>query len=392
MNPQSKLEQQIQRWVAGGLIDSATGARIALFETSQDRRASLRWPVIIALVFGGLLLAAGVTLFVAAHWAELSPSQRFALMIGMVAVFHIAGAALADRFPAFSTTLHAIGTVTLGAAIFLTGQIFNLHENWATGVLLWAIGAAIGFLLLRDWTHAAALALLAPAWLISQWSITTEHLVGGARPLAVGLLLTAICYLSARIGEQESTMRRALVWIGGIALLPSAGVAIGLAIDDNSRYVWDRDPHVGNAALAIAWTTAIAAPLVVACFLRGRAAWMNALWAIWACALVVTAGHSHENYLTRHQGGSLMILALYALCALGSVWLVAWGLNEHRKERLNLGIAAFAISVLFFYFDSFMGKLGRSASLLILGTLCLGGGYALEITRRRLIARMEVSQ
>jgi hypothetical protein len=37
-----------------------------------------------------------------------------------------------------------------------------------------------------------------------------------------------------------------------------------------------------------------------------------------------------------------------------------------------------------------MGKLGRSASLLILGLLCLAGGYALEVTRRRLVARMEL--
>jgi len=71
---------------------------------------------------------------------------------------------------------------------------------------------------------------------------------------------------------------------------------------------------------------------------------------------------------------------------------VAWGLYEKRKERLNLGIAGFAISVLFFYFDSIMGKLGRSASLLILGVLCLAGGYVLEVTRRRLMSRMEMSQ
>jgi hypothetical protein len=80
------------------------------------------------------------------------------------------------------------------------------------------------------------------------------------------------------------------------------------------------------------------------------------------------------------------------LCAVGSIGLVAWGLYEKRKERVNLGVAAFAISVLFFYFDSFMGKLGRSAGLIGLGLICLAGGYALEITRRKLVAKMETSQ
>lgn len=101
-------------------------------------------------------------------------------------------------------------------------------------------------------------------------------------------------------------------------------------------------------------------------------------------------GHSiRANDYHRYLG---TLLVLYALCALGSVGMVAWGLYEKRKERLNLGIAGFAIAVLFFYFDGFMGKLGRSASLLVLGVLCLVGGYALELTRRRLTARMEMSQ
>ena len=236
MKQQTKLEVQIQRWTAAGIIDQTVADRITAFEVGQDRHVSLRWPVILAMVFGGILLAAGVTLFVAAHWAELSPLERFALMILMVGAFQIGGAAVADRFPALSTTLHAIGTVTLGAAIFLTAQIFNLHENWATGVLLWAVGAAIGFVLLRDWAQATALSLLVPAWLVSQWMITTEHHWGGNRPLAIGLFLTAVCYLSARSGDQESTGRRALVWIGGIALLPCAGVAIAVAMEDSVGY------------------------------------------------------------------------------------------------------------------------------------------------------------
>jgi len=167
---------------------------------------------------------------VAAHWSELSPAIRFSLVLLMAGLFHIGGAMLADRFPPLSTTLHALGTATLGAAIFLTAQIFNLHENWATGILLWAIGAAGGYVLLRDWIQAALPALLVPAWLISQWTITTEWHSGGGRPLALGLVLTALCYLSARIGGQENTVRRTMVWIGGIALLPCVGAAVAIAL------------------------------------------------------------------------------------------------------------------------------------------------------------------
>jgi uncharacterized membrane protein len=391
LNKRGQLGAQVQRWTKAGVIDAVAAARIAAFEAGQERRATLRWPVYLAMAFGGILVAAGVTLFVAAHWSELSPAARFSLVLLLVGLFHIGGALLANRFPALSTTLHALGTAALGAGIFLTAQIFNLHENWATGILLWSIGAAVGYLLLRDWTQAAALALLTPAWLISQWTITTEWQSRGDRPLEMGLVLIALCYLSARIGDQESTVRRTLVWIGGIALLPCVGTAIGIAIEEGYSFRYDERSPLGPAPLLIGWSVAVIVPLVLAWFLRGQSAWMNVLWAAWTYLLLLSARHSHAFGGHEYQRSLGATVALYALCAIGSVGLVVWGLREKRRERLNLGVAAFAISVLFFYFDSFMGKLGRSASLLILGVICLAGGYILEITRRRLMARMELS-
>ena len=395
LSQRSQVELQVQRWIDARLIDAETGTRIVAFELGIERKATLRWPVLLAMIFGGILLAAGVTLFVAAHWDELSPTTRFSLMILLASLFHVAGALLTDRFQPLSTTLHAVGTATLGAAIFLTAQIFNLQENWSNGVLLWALGAAAGYLLLRDWAQAAILSLLAPGWLISKWSVATEGYVGGDLPLAVGLILIAICYLSARADDEASAVRRSLAWIGGLALLPCVGTAVAIAMDSESRLYFypNGRPMLPVATLVVGWTVALAAPLALAWFLRGRAAWIMSVWTVWACALILCASHSSSMKDKSEYHRSLgFTLTLYALCAIGAASMVAWGLYDKRKERLNLGIAGFAISVLYFYFDSFMGKLGRSASLLILGVLCLAGGYALEITRRKLMARMETGE
>lgn len=392
MNQHAQIGVRVQRWIDAGLVDAETGSRIVAFETGQEQRAVLRWPVYLAMVFGGILLAAGVTLFVAAHWSDLSPAVRFSLLLLMVGVFHICGAVLSEHFPTLATTMHAVGSMTLGAAIFLTAQIFNLHENWATGVLLWAIGAAAGYALLRDWVQAGLLALLAPAWLISQWTITTEWHSGGNRPLAVGLILIALSYLSARIGDQEGTVRRTLVWIGGIALLPCVGVAIAIAASpERNAFLYNPRSPLPIGISALCWTVVVAGPLLLAWFLRGGAAWSNLLWAVWAYGLTLFASNLGLFKGNEYHHSLGATLGLYGMCALGSVGLVAWGLYEKRKERLNLGIAGFAISVLFFYFDGFMGKLGRSASLLVLGVLCLALGYFLEITRRKLMIRMETN-
>jgi len=47
--------------------------------------------------------------------------------------------------------------------------------------------------------------------------------------------------------------------------------------------------------------------------------------------------------------------------------------------------------VIAFYFSSVMDKLGRSASLIGLGLLLIAGGWAMERTRRRLVARVAES-
>src|SRR3989442_7405487 len=213
------LEKRLERWVLAGVVDASTAARIRTFEDSQSSSERLRWPVLLAVALGGVLLCAGVLLFVAAHWDELSTAWRFTLVLMLVAVFPVAGALTEKRFSALSTTFYAIGTVCVGAGIFLTAQIFNLQEHWPSGILMWAIGALAGWLLLRHWTQAALLALLVPAWLAGEWEVRTEGFAVSDRVLTEGLLLMAITYLCARTGAEDSAARRALGWVGWIALL-----------------------------------------------------------------------------------------------------------------------------------------------------------------------------
>ena len=137
----------------------------------------------------------------------------------------------------------------------------------------------------------------------------------------------------------------------------------------------------------LGWFVALALPLALACWLRRNAAWMNVIAALWVVALgTTTLRFEPGNRLFRY---SLHDLAPYGMWLLGSIGLIAWGLKEERKERINLGVAGFALTVLAFYFSNVMDKLDRSASLIGLGLLFLLGGWLLEKTRRRLMARLE---
>src|SRR5829696_4523088 len=105
----------LTRWADAGLIDAAAAARIREYETVRAGSGKLRWPALLAIAFGALMLGGGVLLFVAAHWDALSPAARFAIVLSMVGGFHVLGALVGDGMPGLSVALHAVGTVALGA-------------------------------------------------------------------------------------------------------------------------------------------------------------------------------------------------------------------------------------------------------------------------------------
>jgi len=383
----ASLEKQLERWLSSGVLDAGTAGRIRAFEQSQVSSERLRWPVLLALALGGVLLCAGVLLFVAAHWDELSPAWRFSLVLLLVAAFPVSGAFAAERFPALSVTFYAIGTVCVGAGIFLAAQIFNLQEHWPNGIFLWAIGALAGWLLLRNWTQAALLALLVPAWLAGEWEVRTEHFQVSGRLMLEGLLLLAITYFTARTGEDDSPVRRALVWVGGISLLPLSVLAF---LERHESWWWMDRSHSSTSLLVTGWAIAICAPLALALALRKTAAWVNVLAAVWVLVIGTFSPVSSRttDSLAAYAWNSL---GIYFWAGAGALGLVAWGLLERQRVRINLGVVGFALTVLIFYFSDVMDKLGRSASLIGMGVLLLVGGWILERARRQLIARIQGS-
>jgi len=338
---------------------------ILRFETERATAAPARLnaPALLFIGFGALLTGAGVLLLVGVHWAGMSPALRFLAMVALVVAFHLAGAGFAAREPRLATAFHGLGTVTLGAGIYLAGQIFNLEENWAGGALLWALGAWCGVAVLRDWVQATLAAALTPLWLACQWAATPGG--GQNQILAVGLLGLSFAYLGALPGRSAPGARAALVRLGGLGVLPAAVAVVCLRPEP-----W---PFGGQGwPVLLGWTVALGGPVLLAGFLRGARAWPVALAVGWSLVLSILP----------HETG------LYLWSGLGFMGLAAWGLRDESRERVNRGVAGFALTVLGYYFQQLGRRLDMSLSLLGLGLLLLGGGWALERLRRRLNARI----
>ena len=368
---QIELESALARWTTAGFLDSAQAGLILEHETARAPQRTARVPILIGVALGGIMLAAGVLLFVAAHWIDLSPAQRMAVILFAVGGSHLAAALFADRFHALAVTLHAVGTVALGGAIFLAGQIFNMQEHWPTGILLWALGALAGWWLLREWPQLAVSALLVPFWLVGEWTEAVPHGNDGIPVAAAFCTLLALCYLSIRTPRLEaanSPVARSFAWIGGLAVIPSVFALALSAWDDHQRA--PIDPTLDAAG----WLAVFLIPLLFAFVYRRTQTWMNLVAAVWVLAFVALPFEHAPAWV-------------FAWCAVGSAGMIAWGIAESRTERVNLGMAGFALTVLGFYFSSVMDKLDRSVSLIVLGVSFLAGAWYWEKLRRKLVSR-----
>ncbi|MEO8098955.1 MAG: DUF2157 domain-containing protein [Acidobacteriota bacterium] len=357
-------DDHLDRWARAGLIDPATVEKIRAFEALQPDVRRVRWPVAVALAFGGVLLGAGLFLFVQAHWDTLSPIARIGVVILGLAVLHVGGA-LSVKFAALSTTLHAVGTVALGGAIFIAGQVFNMDVHWPDGLLLWALGAWAGVWLRRDVPQLVMAAILTPAWIAAEASPTQQSLPPSAPFLSGFIVMTALAYISAARPSEQVLWRRTLSAIGTVALLPYAAITFGISAAAL------RDP--------LPWSNVwlLLLPVLLAFTLRAKfQSWPVAVFAAWL-AVVLLAGSKN------------MTLLSYLLAGAGSVGCAAWGIAELRRERVNLGVIGFMTTVLVFYASHFIDSINRSLGLIGMGLLFLAGGWQLERLRRRLMRRIE---
>lgn len=414
------IELLLRRWQTAGVVDADTAARIRAHEaqlagvggggpeslaerrasdaTSQKRDggrpdlvgvpAGLKWQGMTALILGAILLACGVVLFVSAHWAEMGPGARLALVMAMVAVFHIGGAIAREKYRGLSTALHAVGTVATGAAIALVGQIFNIEEHWPAAVLLWAVAALFGWMLLRDQAQQILALLLVPAWIFCEIGYRADGYIGDSVYMGRLCLVWAILYITFFLGSRRTAVRGVLFGVSLVAAVT------GIAMMLSNWQSWSAQQSLVPFSTRVwAWMAIAALPLLVAAF-HGHKGLIPIAAAIgFSIALPWCYDTTVDNYFNRGVNTTFVhtepsVLA-YLLVAAFAVFFCWWGVRQVSRALVNLGIVGFAATTAWFYFSDVMSKLNRSLGLIGLGALFLAGGWTLEKMRRRLLGQIE---
>jgi hypothetical protein len=382
------FESLLNRWQSAGFLDAEIVRRIRAFESDRKQHAGMRWQVIVVLILGAILLACGVVLFVSAHWDEIGPGARFALVLAMVSVFHLSGSWARPRFRSLSTTLHAVGTISTGAAIALVGQIFNIQEHWPAAILMWALAALAGWILLHDEAQQTLTLLLFPAWVLSEFLLAANGHIG--ENVYAGRFLTAwaVLYLTFFLGSNRKIVQGILFAVGAVYSV------VGVVLLLRGWSSWADQTYLPLGTRTWGWIDIAVLPLLLAVF-KFRKSVIPVLAAIaisialpW-CQRIWTEsyksyGGGHYSYVRVEPN-----LTAHVLVAAFAVFVVWWGVRQASQVLVNLGIVGFAVAVGWFYFSNIYDELGRALGLIGLGILFLAGGWALERTRRKLVAGMK---
>lgn len=356
-----ELDKSLESWKAAGLLSDDTATAIRAFEDSRQPPPGVRWPAALAMAFGGLMLAAGLLLFVSANWDSMSPQLRFILVVTLVAGLHVAGAVSRPYSAILAITLHAVGTAGLGAGVALCGQIFNLSGHWSNAIGLWALGAGLAYWLLREWPQFAFLAVLLPAFIAAEledFILTPPYDLFRLLPVFGFVIALAYLALSPRFLAPADV--RVLRWIGGLTLIPCALLQTGFYSGnwfDLNRLIF------------------AAAALLIVSSLAGAVCWELIAAAVW-----VAAGHAI----------SFNSIYPYLHWLVGGAGIAVWGVSLRHKPMLNLGIVIGAFGIVGFFLSNLFDKLDRSFGLIAAGILLIGVGFALDRLRRELIGRMDL--
>jgi hypothetical protein len=94
-----------------------------------------------------------------------------------------------------------------GRGIALVGQIFNIQEHWPAAVLMWALAALAGWILLHDQAQQTLTLLLVPAWMLSEMRSAPTGTSAKPSILAASCLSGRFFYLTFFLGSKRKIVQ-----------------------------------------------------------------------------------------------------------------------------------------------------------------------------------------
>jgi uncharacterized membrane protein len=159
------LARQIPQWVDKEIItEGQANALLALYPLKD----TVGLGRLLLTGIGAAMIGLGVILLFAYNWAEMGKLAKLAVIFTALIGAHTLAVLVRDRHAVYGESLFALGTMLMGAGIFLVGQIYHMDSHYPNAFLLWAVGALALAWALPSLTQAFLAVALVIGWHLTE--------------------------------------------------------------------------------------------------------------------------------------------------------------------------------------------------------------------------------
>jgi uncharacterized membrane protein len=159
------LGQQIPQWIDKAIINEEQGATLRALYPVGD---SVSLGRLLITGIGAIMIGLGVILLFAYNWDDMGKVSKLAVIFSGLIGAHLAALYSLTEHHVASESLFALGTMLMGAGIFLVGQIYHLDSHYPDAILFWSLGALALAWALPSLTQAFMAVTLITAWHIAE--------------------------------------------------------------------------------------------------------------------------------------------------------------------------------------------------------------------------------
>jgi uncharacterized membrane protein len=420
------LYDQLPTLVSEGVLPNESADRLRRHYGLLPAGGGKQWAILIFGILGAALIGAGVILLVAHNWDDLSRESRTALAFApLVTAIALAGWVLTQRRGSapWCEGAATYWALTIGAAISLVAQIYQIQGDPARFFLTWILLALPIIYLLRSGVTSCLYFVGATTWA----GYATNTYARGTSLWYWGLLALVLPYLSQLWRAERNGWRAALTgWVLAICL----AIGTAFSLDGAATGAWI-GAYTGLLALMFLagarwfgdtptiwqrpWQTAGGLGLgIMALILTYKWSW-NELhyqeWRLsWTTGPALIVGNTFSALLPitaicvaafgakrdGRIGLDRIIVGLAPLCGvigyvlattrnltvlpqvIFNVYLLALGMSAlvvgirvNELERVNAGLVALSALIIARFFDGDLSFLARGVAFILVGTAFL---------------------
>ena len=416
------LRQELPLWQQEGLIDANQAEALARRYRLDELGEGGFWRHLISAA-GAILIGLGVILLFAYNWEAMGKYWKLTVIFLALLLAHGGGLLLLERNRLLSEGLFAVGSMLMGAGIFLVGQIYHLQSHYPDALLLWSLGVLalawalpsriqawmalililvwhfselVDFNLPNEWVLLPLGLLLPLIWrldspLLARFYSTTllvsvagilvirENEAALSILLSVALVLVALPSLAEALGRQDRRELAEALAAPALAALVLFLLSVSIREIGHDLLKLGADGGFDNPLF---WISLLLSQGVLLLLLLWRRGLEPSLWlaevvlllVILPQLLVALSPGSDSGWIW--AGQSLLV----NLLTLGlSLWMMISGAREVKRRRLVWGALLFAVLVVLRYLDLFDSLVARGLVFLLAGI----GLFALSHWYRR---------